>query len=278
MSLPSDFVFSQSNLHSFTTCPRQFYLRYVEKLEWPASWSLDIPKFEMDRQAGINFHQLIHQLILGINSDHLTKLASNDADSRLVHWLESFSSEVLPELKGELLPEYALYIQLEGFTLVAKYDLIEIRPEAINLYDWKTSAKPSCLARLKESLQSKIFSLVYAETQIEQAVDFDPNKLNMIYWEANQPTQLMKFAYSTGQWQKDRTEVLALIQKIQAAPVEAFTQTTNLKYCQFCQYTSFCGRTNLIKKNKCLVESISYDVLLESFERIPLENEFKLDI
>ena len=272
MSLPSDFVFSQSNLHSFTTCPRQFHLRYVKKLEWPASWSLDIPKFEVDRQAGVSFHQLIHQLILGINSDHLTKLASNDADPRLLRWLESFLREVSPELKGELLPEYSLYIQLEGFTLVAKYDLIEIRPEGVNLYDWKTSTKPSRFDWLQKSLQSKIFPLIYAETQVIQAVDFDPNQLNMIYWEANQPTQQLKFAYSIGQWQKDRKEVLALIQKIQSTQVEAFTQTTNLKYCQFCQYNSFCGRTNLIKESESPIEGFSDDDLFENFEGILSED------
>jgi len=73
--LPLPFVFTQSNLQSFLNCPYQFYLRYVLHFQWPAAQARDLLQFEADRLAGARFHQLVHQLFLGVSLPKLSQMA-----------------------------------------------------------------------------------------------------------------------------------------------------------------------------------------------------------
>ncbi|MCZ2145844.1 MAG: PD-(D/E)XK nuclease family protein, partial [Anaerolineales bacterium] len=108
--LPDNFTFTQSSLQTFVNCKYQFYLRYIEHFLWPAPATNDMLAFERDRSAGARFHQLVHQLLLGIPAESLVRSAENDPDARVCRWFELFRKSVYPRLSGELYPEYSLTV------------------------------------------------------------------------------------------------------------------------------------------------------------------------
>jgi len=52
------FTFSQSSLQSYLNCPRQFELRYLQKLAWPGQKYTDAEKYELDLAADNKFYHM----------------------------------------------------------------------------------------------------------------------------------------------------------------------------------------------------------------------------
>ncbi len=83
-------------------CRYKFYLRYIQKLAWPAQTTIDDLRFEEDRNAGIRFHQLLHQYFIGFNPELLIRMAENDPDSRVLVWFQTFLASPYAQLQGKL--------------------------------------------------------------------------------------------------------------------------------------------------------------------------------
>jgi len=67
--LPDDFAFSQQNLQDYLDCPRRFYLRYVEQLDWPAVESEPVLEQEHLAALGNQFHLLVQQTLSGVPAE-----------------------------------------------------------------------------------------------------------------------------------------------------------------------------------------------------------------
>lgn len=78
MSLPDDFVFSQSSLQDFADCRRRFQLRYIQRLQWPALKAEPALENERLMQLGARFHRLVQQYLTGLPLPQLAALAGED--------------------------------------------------------------------------------------------------------------------------------------------------------------------------------------------------------
>lgn len=233
---PSNFVFSQSSLQTFDYCPRRFCLRYLKKLVWPAQMASEQNQSK-DRDAGVRFHQLIHQYFLGFELETLQKIANYDSDSRLVDWFENFLQSPYAHLPGSLYPEKSLQTEIAGYQLIAKVDLLQIHENQIKIYDWKTSQKLPKASSLLKQTQSKVYPLV-----ISRAIEPNNQKLSLIYWEANFPDQTIELQSAESDWQKFEVEISNQICEIISLKAEEFVMTDNLQKCGWCEYRSFCHR------------------------------------
>ena len=70
----NDFQFSQASLQDFQDCRRRFYLKYVEKLGWPAIEAEPALLNEELMQQGADFHRLVHQFFLAYTDQELNEL------------------------------------------------------------------------------------------------------------------------------------------------------------------------------------------------------------
>ena len=242
--LPDNFTFTQSSLQTFVNCKYQFYLRYIEHFLWPAPATNDMLAFERDRSAGARFHQLVHQLLLGIPAESLVRSAENDPDARVCRWFELFRKSVYPRLSGELHPEYSLTVSLGGFSLSAKYDLLQVDAEHLTIYDWKTSKKKPARAWLEAQLQSKVFPLVLAEEYklLERA---PAPAVRMLYWEVSEPDEPFVLTCGADRLAEDREFVLSLMANISTSRPPDFLRTDDVQRCRFCVYRSYCNRPGL---------------------------------
>ena len=253
-SLPPDFHFSQSSLQDYVNCPRLFQLRYLLKLAWPAVEAEPIQENEQRMQMGGVFHQLIHQHLLGLPEERLSRIA---VDEHLARWWQNyldFAADLtsLLNLRGsetasdlQLHPEVLLSAPLGNYRLVAKYDLIVVLPGVrAFIFDWKTSRKLPPRQWLDHRLQTRVYPylLVKAGTYLNAGMSFQPEQVEMIYWYAEQPDEIQRFPYNQGKHQEDGRYLTDLVSEIKALGGIDFTLTSDRKRCHYCTYRSYCDR------------------------------------
>lgn len=239
--LPDKFIFTQSNLQAYLNCKARFYLRYVERFLWPAPALEDVQAFERDRLAGSRFHQLVHQYLLGLSAETLSRNSSNDPDPRIKQWFELFTHTVSKDLSGQLWPEHTLTTQLDGFILSAKYDLLHEKDQVLTIYDWKTSRKKPSKAWLAAQLQSKVFPLVLAQ-EIDTQTRAEKAVIRMVYWEVTEPTNPIVFEYGSSKEEQDLELITAIMREIQSSPAADFVRTDDIQRCRYCVYRTYCNR------------------------------------
>jgi len=244
MRLPKGFDFSQSNLKDYLDCPYRFYLRYILRTKWPALLVDDALEFEQRGKAGARFHRLIQQYLLGLPQSTLNEVAEADPDPTFIHWWENFLAFVPPHLEGHRYVEMTLSTTLEGWRLVAKYDLILVQDKKLFIFDWKTSSKMPKKTWLVDRVQTKLYQFILAQSgfNLSSYDTVDPEDIVMNYWFAAHPDTLVSLNYNEKAYQQDIIFFKDLIQEIAARKEENFYRTTNLNKCRYCVYRSHCDR------------------------------------
>lgn len=242
MKLISPFTFSQSSLQDYTDCPRRFYLRYIDHLQWPAVGAEPVLENERSQKDGQWFHRMVQQHLLGIPVDKLSQLA---VSPNLKSWWQSYLAHPLQSLdKCTRYTELVLSTPLgDGHRLVAKYDLVAIRSgsEAL-IVDWKTNAKRPRDERMSTRWQTRVYRalLVQAGAHLNGGAAWLPEQVRMIYWYANYPSDPAIFPYSSSQFQHDQEALLRLVNEISV--LADFQKTEDEQKCAYCVYRSYCER------------------------------------
>ena len=240
--VPDDFRFSQASLEDYVACRRRFLLRYVKRLAWPAEEIEPADEHERHMRLARAFHRLIHQHLLGIPEERLSPLA-NEPDLR--RWWHNYLTHRPQDLPPDRYPEISFSVELAGYRLMAKYDLVAVAPgERAVIVDWKTNRKPPARADLADRLQTRVYPyvLVRAGASLNEGRSLEPKQVEMIYWLAEYPHQPQRFAYNQAQFERDETALTALVEEIAGLREEDFWKTDDASDCRYCRYRSLCGR------------------------------------
>jgi hypothetical protein len=264
MGLPQGFLFSQSSLQAFGTCPRKFELQYLQHLAWPAVKSEPAMKQERTEKLGAAFHRLAQQHLSGLPQDRLLASASANrlSTGQLESWWEAFMDygDRLPPAPGELasirkLPEVSLVMEADfgefgryPYRLIAKYDALALvdcgEERTASILDWKTwKGKPN-RDHLLEKVQTQVYSyiLVHAGAQYNEGKPFHPDQVEMIYWFAEYPDQPIRLPYTVSRYQQDAARLAGLIKLVEKSDVQGYVQSDDAKSCPWCVYRSLCDR------------------------------------
>ena len=255
--IPDDFQFSQSNLQDFVDCHRRFQLRYIQQLAWPAIETEPVQEHERELQRGSQFHHMIHQHLLGVPEERLTAMAQ---DEDLLHWWQSYLAHTkdltgcgagpgnnAPSSSPRCYPEASVSAPLNGYRLVAKYDLLIVHPDnQARILDWKTSRQPPSSRRrraLEMRMQTRLYpyllSRVGAQFILGHPIPSD--QIEMTYWFANFPEHGEHFPYNATRFAEDEHYLVGLIEQIKRLSGE-FPKTADELRCRFCVYRSLCER------------------------------------
>jgi predicted RecB family nuclease len=240
MNLPEDFVFSQSNLQDYVDCPRRFQLRYLLRQRWPAPEVDDLLEFERQMRQGERFHHLVHQQLVGIPVDLLTRRLE-DAD--LQRWFAAYRKNGLAGLPEQLRPEISLSVPLGEYALLAKFDLLAITPgQRAVIVDWKTGQFIPRAETLAKRLQTIVYRYVLAKggQHLNGGQPIPPEQIEMIYWYAEHDGATRQFTYDAAQMQADEAYLLQLIEEINTRA--DFPLTADEARCRYCVYRSLCNR------------------------------------
>ena len=263
MTLPPDFLFSQSSLQDYVDCPRRFYLRYVRRLAWPAIEARPPIEHERHLQQGSEFHHLVHQHALGIPAEELTS-AITDLDLR--RWWRDYLEKSPPDLPEVRYAEAVLSAQVSDQRLVAKYDLIAVDAgQRAVILEWKTYRGRSRRTWLAGRLQTRVYRylLVRAGSHLNEGEPFEAEQVEMIYWFANFPDDPESFPYDAAEYEADETYLTSLFEEIKGLREEDFSLTSDDDRCRFCRYRSLCRRGDAAGDFKEVEETWDLDDDLE---------------
>ena len=261
------FTFSQSSLQDYADCARRFQLRYVEQLHWPAVESEPVLENEHRQFEGQTFHRLIHQQLLGLPPERLARLANT---LNLERWWQNFQSFDFGLGDYTQYPEISLSSPLGDHRLIAKYDLIAVKPgEKALIFDWKTSVKRPRDEWMATRWQTRVYRtlLTQAGSHLNRDVPFEPEQIEMIYWYADFPAQPARLNYDNKQFKRDWSAIETIVGEISAE--KKFPLTEDEDFCRFCSYRSYCERgTQAGRLDEALAEPESDGAFDVNFEQI----------
>ena len=240
MNLPDDFIFSQSSLADYIDCPRRFQLRYLLGQRWPAPEVDDMLEFERRMAQGEHFHHLVHQHLVGIPPELLTKRL-DDPDVR--RWFDAYLRTALTDLPEKRRPEITLTVPLADYTLLAKFDLLAIDPGGRALIlDWKTGSRIPPADVLQKRMQTIVYRyvLVKGGAFLYGGHPIPPEQVEMVYWYAEHDGATRRFPYDSAQYAADEATLLRLVDEINTRA--DFPLTPDVTRCRFCVYRSLCDR------------------------------------
>jgi hypothetical protein len=234
------FTFSQSSLQDYVDCPRRFQLRYIEKLQWPAIETAPVLENERRQIEGQIFHRMVQQFFIGLPAEKITALASTENLSR---WWGNFIAHT-PQVEGyTLYTESTLSAPLENHRILAKYDLLAIKPgEHAIIFDWKTYRKRPKNSWMVARMQTKVYLslLLQAGKHLNNGESFEPGQIEMVYWYADFPDEPSRFTAKLKNKINTWSEIQQLVKEIQAK--QSFPLTEDERFCGYCVFRSFCER------------------------------------
>jgi hypothetical protein len=250
MTLPKGFLFSQSNLQDYVDCQRRFQLRHILHLHWPAVEAEPYLENERMIDQGAQFHKIVRQYLIGVPEDQISKTISGDEVIELWwnNFLKSIKDEnlkIILEMGRQNYEEITLSVPLDGYRLIAKYDLLIIQPKnELIILDWKTSQNHPKRKWLADRLQTHVYPYVLtgALSGFIGGNPVDPNQIEMIYWFTSQPDQPERFSYNKLNYQEDSGYLNNIVSTINQKSDPIFPLTPDVRRCLFCTYRSLCDR------------------------------------
>jgi PD-(D/E)XK nuclease superfamily len=245
-NLPAPFTFSQSSLQDYTDCNRRFQLRYIEQLQWPAVETAPVLENERRQIEGQQFHRMVHQYLLGLPAEKLSFIANHSKSDNLARWWDNFLGAQKTSLAGlegqKFFPEQTLTVPLGNHRITAKYDMIAIKDDHATIYDWKTYHKRPRDEWMAARLQTRVYlsMLVKAGAYLHNGQPFSMEKIEMVYWYADFPTEPAKFTYDDIRFERDWMGLNVMMSEISSR--QSYPLTDDEKICGFCPYRSYCER------------------------------------
>lgn len=252
MSLPDAFVFSQSSLQDYDDCARRFQLRYLLGVRWPAAHDKSAVEREQQMRLGLNFHHLVHQHVVGLPVDTLSKSVVEGPLHRWWQTYLAFPPANLPQALRRA--EVRLVAPLGAHRLTARYDLIAVEPgQRAAIVDWKTEQNHPKRTWLQGRWQTRLYPylLLRAGAELNGGAALRAAQIEMVYWFANYPAQVERFAYDDEQHAEIEQALKRLIGEIEVraasrsdepAVGEIWPLTADARQCRYCTYRTLCGR------------------------------------
>jgi hypothetical protein len=240
--LDDGFTFSQSCLQDFMDCPRRFDYKYIQKLRCPALQSEPYLEMEKRTEMGVAFHKMVYLSQMGFPY----QIMQNQMGSQLEEWMTRYSnSTLIGSLPSKKYMEFSLQIPLNGYRVLAKYDLIAVKPGTqMIIVDWKTNPRRPKPSALKNRAQSRLyrFIAVAAGESINDQLPVLPGHVKMVYWFTNFPDDPEVIPYNDHEWEIDHNWIGNMIDDIAHRSSGDFEMTADENRCLFCSYRSICNR------------------------------------
>lgn len=242
--LGKGFRFSQTALATFYVCRRQFWLRYVLKVQWPAMLTDRMAGWENAIERGSLFHRWVHQDSVGMD---LTDSVRGTGDPLLQRWWSNWCNTPPMLPKGVLYSEIQLSVPIQSHRLVAQFDRMIITEEGhLHIGDWKTGLREPEQSVYEASWQTRVYRFVAVEAGaiFSSNSAIAPSEVLLTYWHANSPTALQPILYSDSEHERIRLEIEQSIAEISELPneIEAFPKCRDRAACSRCTYAVLCAR------------------------------------
>ena len=228
---------SQGMMADYLACRRRFELRYQRRLPWPLA-PLD-EKVAEALSRGQQYHAMLQRHFLDLQVGD-----QESSDPVLQRWWEQFKQQGPKLLQGRLLPEFSITIPFGSFMLTGRFDLILLHDEGVQIFDWKTDARPPSEIELQENLQTRIYLALAVEGRAALNADVIPEQVSLTYWYVQEPEATVTIPYDQERHRDNWVYLKGLAADIERQFVADRSQplTEDLTQCERCAYQIYCDR------------------------------------
>ncbi len=226
---------SASALTILGQCPRLFRYIYIDHLIWPATQLTQDPE---DFESGRIFHRLVELYTKGHSLDSQLKVIAPPVQQ----WWQQFLASSHQQPLGHVKSEIPIWVTIDGFRIMAKFDRLVITPHHIHIIDWKTHQTRPQDYVLRQQWQVKLYPLIacLASSKLTGQPDFTPEAVTLTFWFANFPDQPFNLHYSQQQFDQDYTVLSANLKYLRHLASDTYPLTQDKTGCGSCLFRSHC--------------------------------------
>lgn len=240
------FRYSQNSINTYKSCPFKFKYKYIDKINWKHD-DIQSREYYESLKSGSEFHLLCERYFSNI------PLGVNDNTKHdFVRWIEKIKDLIPISSEYTYLPEYEVRLNLNKSIIQAKYDLVIIKENEIEIWDWKTENKKVDYKNAENRMQTIVYMLLAKEV-IPKLFDIniDTKNIKMKYYQPEFDTDCVSISYSDEKHNINKKNIISYIDKIQNTKYSEEQETykynliKNKNHCQFCEFNKLCNGIDL---------------------------------
>ena len=239
------FTYSQNSLNTYKSCPFKFKYKYIDNINWKYD-DVESREYYDSLKSGREFHLLCERYFSNIPLGNCNNKEFNN-------WMNKIK-DILPIKEDTYLPEYDMRLNFYNRNIIAKVDLVEIKKDKINLWDWKTENREITYKNALNRMQTVVYMFL-AEEIIRK--NFYPNyqieSISMNYYQPALGNKPITITYNEKLHEENKIKILNLIDSIESTDFNNENEINkNKDHCKYCEFNKLCNS-----------EDINYEILEE---------------
>lgn len=223
-----NFIYSQNSINTYKSCPLKFKYKYVDNLSWKKE---DSKEYYDSLFWGSEFHLVCERFLNNIPIGDIS-------NEKFYDYLEKVKNVVSLNSKN-LFTEYEIRYNFEGKIITAKYDLLIIDDDKIEIWDWKTENKKMDYKNYSNRVQTMVYLFLASEVL---PVLFNKNieykNISMNYYQVEFNEGPIKITHSEDKHLTYKNNIKNYIDLIQSK----MFNTKNEKHCKYCEFNRLCNK------------------------------------
>ena len=239
------FVYSQNSLNTFKSCPLKFKYKYIDNINWKFD-GIESRDYYEGLKSGSEFHLLCERYFKNI------PIGENISEEFKL-WMIKIKDTIKIDSSKIYLPEYEARIKIKNNYLTAKYDLVIIDKDSIEIWDWKTESQKTSYKNIEGRMQTIVY--MYLAKEVIQKIynmDIPIENISMKYFRLKVDNKPITVKYSNEKYLRSKSFIENNIENISNLD---FDSQKNKNHCKFCEFNKLCNNQN-----------INYDMISEMEE------------
>lgn len=238
------FTYSQNSLNTFKSCPLKFKYKYIDNINWKFEGKGSRDYYE-GLKTGTKFHLLCERYFKNI------PLGENIGEEFGL-WIEKVT-KLLPIQQDKIyLPEYEVRSKILNNYLSAKYDLVIIDKDNIEIWDWKTESSKSSYKNIENRMQTIVYMCLAKEViQKIYKIEIPAENIKMKYFRLKIDAEPIVVDYSEQKHLKNKSIIENYIKNISHIDFDGYVDK-NKNHCKYCEFNKLCNN-----------KSINYEMIKE---------------
>lgn len=232
-SISENFIYSQNSINTYKSCPTKFKYKYIENINWRND-DLESREYYDSLIIGSEFHLICERYFSNIPLG-IDKSINKD----YYNWLEKIKKLLPIEDSGNIyLPEYEVRLKIENNIISAKYDLVVIKGNNIEIWDWKTENKKVDYKNFENRIQTKVYMYIAKEV-IPKIHNIDCNfeNLSMKYYQPQHEDEPVTIRYNEDSHNFNKNIIKKYINFIKNNEYDI----KNEQHCKYCEFNKLCN-------------------------------------
>lgn len=238
----NSFYYSQNSINTFKSCPLKFKYKYIENINWKSD-DIENRDYYESLEMGTEFHLVCERYFDNIP----TGLNNESKYEKFTKWLDKIKELIPIDDNNKYIPEYEIRYKKDDIKLQAKYDLVVIKENKVEIWDWKTENRKLTYKNAESRIQTIVYLYVLGESlKILFNKNIPYENITMNYYQPDYMDEPISIKYSL-QKRKSYEEKLKFY--INTITYSDFyiqdNELQNNKHCSFCEFNKLCNNKDI---------------------------------